>query len=294
MIVLPSVPQASEEKKVEELLDRAAYLYGLVEDYKRALIYLDEVLGLTKSSYYKSQALVKKAYVYFLMGKTVRYYIKYIAEALENNPSLELEELHYKERFKKIFSAIKKSPEKDTQEVSRTITLPPSKRSRGGGLFLSVNFNYLSAADENYKKIYQSGSFFPSFKAGFRLDKNIYIWAGFGSMSSNGTIPEMNVDAKAKKQFFSLGLRYSKLLPKKLGYKLEAGVVSAKYSEEALGLLVEESTKGISLEGGLLYSLSSKFFLEFSVGYLSVADDVERENVKLGGFIGGLGAGVRL
>jgi opacity protein-like surface antigen len=89
----------------------------------------------------------------------------------------------------------------------------------------------------------------------------------------------------------------SKILPK-LSYKLEAGVFNVKYKEEAMGEEFSDSAAGFRVDGGLVFNVTKKFFVEVSLGYLTasdtVIDDGEEYSIKLGGFRTGAGIGIRL
>lgn len=291
--LLNAVPTIPEETDVEQLIDKASYCYGILEDYPRALKYLNRAVELAGHSHFKADALVKIAYVYFLMGKSVSRYKEYILEALKIDPSLVLENIYYRERFIKIFNSIKKKPQIDAKEI-QIKTLPADvKRKRSERFFLKANVDYLSSMDKNYKEIYSSGSLFLQAKAGVRLARNFYIWTGYGTISAEGTIPEVDSNAKASQTFFFFGFKYTGDFSKKLGYKIEAAAVSVRYKEEALELEATGSTMGFSFETGVVFNLGKRLFSELSAGFLSARDILIEDKVKLGGFKTGLGLGVK-
>jgi len=292
--LLNAVPTVQEETDVEQLIDKASYCYGILEDYPRALKYLDRAVELAGHSYLKADALVKTAYVYFLMEKSVSRYKEYILEALKIDPSIKLDKIYYKERFIKIFNTIKEKPRLEAKEI-QTKTLPAKvKLKRSGRFFVKGNFDYLSPSDRDYKDVYGSGTLFPQVKAGFRMARNFYIWAGYGSISAEGTIPELESSAKASQTFLFFGLKYTRNFSKKMGYKIEAAMASIKYKEEALEMELKESAQGFSVETGLVFNLGKRFFSELSIGGLFATDVLPEKKVKLGGFKAGLGLGVKL
>jgi tetratricopeptide (TPR) repeat protein len=291
---LNAVPTVQEETDVEQLIDKASYCYGILEDYPRALKYLNRAVELAGHSYLKADALVRTAYVYFLMGKNVSRYKEYILEALKIDSSIKLDKIYYRERFIKIFNTIKEKPRLDAKAI-QTKTLPPEVKSkRRGRFFIKGNVDYLSPVDTGYKEVYGSGSLFIQVKAGFRLARNFYVWAGYGAISAKGTIPELESSAKANQAFLLFGLKYTRDFSKKMGYKIEAAIASVKYKEEALEMEVTESTQGFSVETGLVFNLGKRFFSELSIGHLYATDVLPEKKVKIGGFMAGLGLGVKL
>lgn len=163
---------------------------------------------------------------------------------------------------------------------------------------VAITGNILFPADKDYKKVYGDTVFFPEIKAGYQIASNISIWAGFGLLSATGTTyDELQQPAKSTKNFLSLGLGYGTDPTRKIGFKIEAGVVYIKYKEEALELVIEDSAIGFRGNVGIVFNVSSTFFLEACVGYIHATDEVEVEGVteslKLGGFTAGAGMGIR-
>ncbi|MCP5102293.1 MAG: hypothetical protein GY950_02890 [bacterium] len=299
--LLGAAPNPADQNKkstkstVEELIDKAGYCYGILEDYPRALKYLNRAVEEARAPHLKADALLKTAYVYFLMGKSVSRYKTFILEAIKHAPSLNPEPIYYKKRFLDIFKALKKEPLADAAEIQvKTIDTQSGPRDKKDyRFFVKADLGYLLSNDEDYKAIYGNGSTFPQLKAGLRMARYLYIWAGYGSTSSDGTIPAVNADSKAVQHFLSFGLRYNRNISKMLEYKIEASIVSVSYKEEALDLTLKESAGGFGVETGLVFAPGNRFFTELSAGYIQASDIVVEERVKLGGFTAGLGVGVR-
>ncbi len=287
-------PQQEEETNVEKLIDKASYCYGILEDYPRALKYLEQAVKLAKAPQLKADALLKTAYVHFLMGKDASQYETYIREALKLDRSIRLDRVYYREQFIKIFNAFKESPGATAEKIqTRLYREKKKKRAASARVFVNVNVGYLMSVDEDFKTVYGTGSIFPQVKVGFRLARNFYIWGGYGTVSANGTVPEVNSDAKTSQNFLSVGLKYSGNLSGKLGYKLEAGAVNISYREEALELEIKDSANGFAVELGLLFNMKKRLYTELSAGFISATDVVLNKKIKLGGFKTGLGVGVR-
>ena len=282
------------EADAEKMIDRAGYCYGILEDYPRALKYLKRAVELAGDPSVKSTALVKTAYVFFLMGERVSLYKKYILKTLELTPKLELERLYYKTRFIKIFNSLKKDPLLDDEAILAVVNEPePGERSPGARFFVKAQLDYMGANDSGYRDVYGSGYLFPRVKAGFKLARNVYLFSGFGVVSSKGTIPGAQEDASSIQRFLSLGLSYTGTISKRLGYTFEASAVGISFREEALGVEVKESTMGFDVETGVVFNLGKRLFSEFSAGYLYGSDVLSDRKVLLGGFKTGLGFGVR-
>jgi tetratricopeptide (TPR) repeat protein len=287
-------PQQEEEKDAEKLIDKASYCYGILEDYPRALKYLEQAVKLAKDSHLKADALLKTAYVHFLMGKNASQYETYIQEALKLDASLQLDRVYYRDRFIQIFNAFKESPGTSAEKIqTRLYREEKEKRAASSRFFVNVNVGYLMSIDEDFKTVYGNGSVFPQVKAGFRIARNFYIWGGYGTVSATGTVPEVNSDAKTSQNFLSVGLKYSRDFSGKLGFKLEAAAVNISYTEEALELEIKDSAKGFGVELGLLFNMKKRLYTEVSAGFISATDLVLNKKIKLGGFKTGLGVGVR-
>ncbi len=291
--VLPS-QEIEDEKDVEQLIDKAGYCYSTLEDYPRALKYLNRALELAAAPYVKADVLIKTAYVYFLMGKETSVYSSYIKEALKLDGSLELDHLHYRERFIKVFTTIKKEPQVTAGEIEvRLFQVERGKKGDRSRFFVIVDAGYMFSFDSKYRKIYGSGAIFPRVKVGFKIARNFYMWAGYGAIKGKGTIAEVETEANSAQNFLALGFKYTRNFSEKLDYKLEASAVRVSYSEKALDTEVKDSASGFGFEVGLAYPLRKWLFAEFSTGILYASDLVLNKKVLLGGFNAGLGFGVK-
>lgn len=283
-----------DEKDVEQLTEKAVYCYNILEDYPLALKYLNRALELAAAPYVKADALIKTAYVHFLMGKDTSVFSGYIKEALKLDGSLELDRLNYRERFIKIFTTIKNEPQVTAKEIETMLfKIDGEKKGDRSRFMVMVDAGYMFSFDKDYKKIYGSGDIFPRVKVGYRIARNFYIWAGYSTVKGKGTIPEIESAASSAQNFLALGFKYARNFSNKLGYKLEASAVRASFSEKALDTEVKESVSGFGLEAGLTYPLGKRLFSEFSTGILYASDMVLSKKVYLGGFSAGLGLGMK-
>lgn len=290
---VPVSQEIEDEKDVEQLLDKADYCYSKLEDYPRALTYLNRAVKLAVDPYIKADALIKTAYVYFLMKKDIKVYSSYIKEALKLDGSLELNRLLYKERFIAVFTTIKKEPRATSSEIETSLFQSETKKSGRNKFFVMLSTGYLFSLDSNYKKIYGNSSILPQIKVGFKISENFYMWTGYGGVKGKGLILEIGTNAESAQNFFALGFKYTRFFPKRLGYKLDVSTVKVSYSEKALDTKVKGSALGYNFEAGLVYNLGRCLFTEFYVGYLYASKLVLNKMITLGGFGAGLGLGMK-
>lgn len=296
---VPPLPsqEIENEKDAEQLIEVAVYCYNTLEDYPRALKYLNQALELTAPPYVKANALIKTAYVNFLMGKDASGFSHYIKEALKLDGALVLDRLAYRERFITIFSMIKTEPQTTAKEIETWVhQVEREKKGDSTRFFVMADAGYMFAFDSSYRKIYGSGAIFPRVKAGFKIARNFYIWAGYGFLKGKGTIAGIESEtssARSSQNFLALGFKYTRNFPGKLGYKLEASAVRISYSEKALDTEVKDSAAGFGFEAGLTYPLAKRLFSEFYTGMLYASDILLSKKVTLGGFVAGLGLGMK-
>jgi hypothetical protein len=166
-----------------------------------------------------------------------------------------------------------------------------------GDFSISFTGNYLSPSDKDYKKTYSSGMFYPELKLGYEIAGNFSLWAGFGILSAKGTTPVLKAEAKSSQKLMSCGVGYNGDFSQKLGYKVEIGAVYFRYKEEAMEIEVTGSAFGFRADVGVVFNITGTFFAELIAGYISAGDTVilegEDVEIKLGGFKGGVGIGIR-
>lgn len=161
------------------------------------------------------------------------------------------------------------------------------------GFSISVTGNYLSPADENFKKYYGDSIMFPEVKLRHTIFGGISLWAGYGMFSKTGTTgPVLQVESKTTQSFISFGLGYNGSFASKFGYIIEVGGVSFQYKEEAMGEELSDSAFGFRADLGLTYKVAGPVFLELTLGYLSASDTVNGIDITLGGMKAGAGVGV--
>lgn len=162
-----------------------------------------------------------------------------------------------------------------------------------GRLMLVVSGNFLSPTDDGFRAIYSKGVVYPGLKAGYRVSRSIYLWAGYGFFSIKSETPVLRLDTQATQHFLSAGLGYMFHISPKIDYIGELGIFSGGYREESMGEVLKGSALGFALNNGLLFRLNRRFYVELSLGYLTASDTVEDVKIKLGGIRTGLGLGVR-
>lgn len=152
--------------------------------------------------------------------------------------------------------------------------------------------NYLLPADGSYKNIYGSGVLYPELIIGSEVRKNLSLWFGFGLLSAKGTMLDTEEEAKCSQNFLSVGTRYSGKISENMVYKVDLGLFIVVYNQDNLEEELSGSALGFRTDFGIVYTLNSRLFTEFSIGCLSASDRVRENSVKWGGFKGGVGLGI--
>ncbi len=158
-----------------------------------------------------------------------------------------------------------------------------------GKFMVSVSGNYLVPSDSGYKDVYGDSVFYPELKAGYRVHKGFYVFAGYGFFTKKGTTLEFGQKSESTQNFLSLGIGYEGSISDRFGYKVELGLLHAKYREEAMGEEVSGSSTGFGGEVGFLYRIHSSIFAKAFAGYLRASDRIQDVAIELGGFKAGLG-----
>lgn len=298
LTVFPAFSQAGTDPadaEAEKLIDKASYHYGLVEDYPGALRLLQQALQKAQSPRLKAIALVKTAYVHFLMDKEPQQFRRWIEQALQHDPDLELDKVYYKLSFIKIFKRIKKKPDAFLPD-----SLKPAKRAakrraekKRKKFFLGASFNYLMHSDEGFRETYGSGKMFPRITAGFYFSRVIFIWAGYGTLSAAGTVPETTFEADSAQSYISLGGGFQGFFTGKMRYRVGFGIMKTDFEESAIGLSYSDSTSGFDLFADVAYDLAGPVYIDASIGYISATATAFNEKINIGGLRTGIGLGLR-
>jgi hypothetical protein len=181
----------------------------------------------------------------------------------------------------------------------------------------SIDGNYLSVVDRDFKTLYGGKKYFPEGKLTLKCTGNLYFWGSFGYSSasytwkewSNKGIPVADLDGKsvANRYMISGGLGYyiGYIQPGNFAIKMELGLcnITNRYKDTTVrisdGQTIKEITKkesGLGLRGifGVTYGFYKNLYSEISVGYLYAKDKVDTTNtVELGGFRLSLGIGLK-
>jgi hypothetical protein len=159
--------------------------------------------------------------------------------------------------------------------------------------FIKTELNYLVPVDTNYRSVYGGGQWLPRVKAGYHIGGRIYFWAAYSSLPASGTIPGTGIPAESSQRFFSFGAGYYMRPAAKVSYKIDFGMLNVSFEEETLGRVYEDSTSGFEMSGGMMVNIKRLFFIETSVGYMYAEEFAYNKKIRMGGFRGGIGLGVR-
>lgn len=194
-----------------------------------------------------------------------------------------------------IFYPAKKHYQNMTRDITKTAE--NYKAELNLKFFISVIGSYMIPAQENFSDIYGSGMVHPGIKAGYKFYRSFYLWGGYDVSSKKGKTLQFEEPSKWKERFFSGGLGYNGNMSINFAYKAEIGMLYVVYREEAFDEEVTGSAIGVRIGGAGIFKISDRLFTEISMGYLAASDktivDDEDISLKLGGFRGGIGLGIR-
>jgi hypothetical protein len=157
-----------------------------------------------------------------------------------------------------------------------------SNSMAGERIMLSISYGYLFPADSGYRDIYGKNAMLPEFNLGFRIVSDLYVYGSYFSLSRNGVTPELQEPASSRQTFIGGGVAYFPSLGKHLKVYAGAGVVSANYKEEAMGVTVKGNKLGTMADVGI-YFRERYVFIGLHGGYYAASDTYEGNNFKLGG-----------
>jgi hypothetical protein len=162
-----------------------------------------------------------------------------------------------------------------------------------GRLMVTASGNILSFADDSFKEIYSSSIFYPELKVAYKINRGIFLWAGYGFFSKKSQTPVLQLETKSSQQFLSGGIGYMSRISPGIEYIGDVGIFNGSYKEESMGIKLTGSALGFRIDSGLLFRVTRMFFAEMSIGYLSASDTIDDEKIKIGGFRAGVGLGAR-
>jgi hypothetical protein len=160
-------------------------------------------------------------------------------------------------------------------------------------LIVSAGLVYLQPADSGYRGVYGESAFYPEAEIGIRLYRGLYLMGGFGTLTKNGSTPDLGLPARSSQRFFSAGLGYLVPISGGLKFKVEAGAVDIGYREEAMETTVSGSSLGWQGKIGILW-MGKIALAGVDLGYTSASDTVEGLKIKLGGARASVYVGFRI
>lgn len=153
--------------------------------------------------------------------------------------------------------------------------------------------SYLIPNDTAFKDVYGKGGFVPEIRLQYDLAPSFYIWGGAGIFSKKGLTPQMQVTAKSRQIYLSLGGGYIAKLSEKLSLRVGPGLILVAYKEEIAAYEQSGSRLGLRADADLLYSLGDKFLAGITMGYSTASATVDDVSFKMGGFRIGAAIGFR-
>lgn len=159
---------------------------------------------------------------------------------------------------------------------------------------ISLSGKYLVPADRNFKDVYGNTLVLPEIKVDINILKNLYLWAGFGISTSKGTtVPDLKENIEFTQNIISGGAGYCIRMFPKIHFFVEGGTAYFNCREKIPDLEIKSTALGYSVAGGVNIYLGKIIMTRIAGGFISASDNVESEDVKLGGAFGSLGLGFR-
>ncbi len=157
-----------------------------------------------------------------------------------------------------------------------------------------VNYNIFQPASKVYRELYGNSFTTPELKLSFNFAEKLQVWVRTSGISGSADIPLLSQEATSSQTFFSFGLGYESKLSKRFSLNFDLGFASVSYKEEAMGEVMDESATGFRFDGSISFHITKLIFTDITGFYLSASGSARNgADVKLGGFGGGLGLGIR-
>lgn len=177
----------------------------------------------------------------------------------------------------------------DTEKPAPPRARPP----RLPRLSFKVSLSQFFPADTNYRELYGDSKPTAEIHLGYRIFGHLSLWIGYSSLSAQGVVPVVELEADSRQRLLLIELGYQRKIVKNLGIHLLAGLASIEYRETVANEELKDSTMGFRIGGDLVYHLDRSIYAGFQIGYLSASDTIGEKSLKLGGFNGGLVIGLQ-
>jgi opacity protein-like surface antigen len=155
----------------------------------------------------------------------------------------------------------------------------------------TAGVNIFRAASGDYRQLYGQTALMPEIKLTCLVYKNFSVWGGFGLVSRQGHIEEVDETAKINQTFLSLGVGYAHELSAKLRLRGELGLAYISFKEEALEKTQKGSGLGWKIGADLDYFIGKRLFVTLAAAYSQAGDETEAGKVELSGVQAGAGIG---
>ncbi len=159
--------------------------------------------------------------------------------------------------------------------------------------FIHVNLSYHRSFDSGYTGLYGPGHLLPEVRLGWRVFHGFYVWAGYGFLSSRGTIPVVEAPARSVQNFLLAGLGWMSRFRGRLQLNLFLGAADVVYREDTMDIVLRHSVLGLNTGGGLCYFLNDRLFFSLQGSYIYAQDQVGDTLTTPGGLSLGAGVGFR-
>jgi len=157
---------------------------------------------------------------------------------------------------------------------------------------VSAGANLFRSSSAYYRQIYGQSAFMPEIKISCLVYHNFSVWGGFGLISKQGLIEEVDETAKINQTFLSFGVGVAHKLSAQLRLHGELGLAYISFKEEAFGGTLKGSGLGWKIGVNLDYFIGKKMFLTLATAYSQTSDEAQTGKIELGGAQIGAGVGI--
>jgi hypothetical protein len=167
----------------------------------------------------------------------------------------------------------------------------PGQETAVPKFMVTAGGNLFSSSQTQYRQIYGQAVFMPEIKITYLVYQGITIWGGFGSITSNGSIEEVDEKAHISQIFLGFGAGYEHKLSALLRLRAELGLTSISFKEKAMEVTLKGSGLGWKIGAILDYFIGKKIFVLLTAAYSQASADAQTGKIELGGLQLGAGLG---
>jgi|GEM_PF-2638205 len=172
------------------------------------------------------------------------------------------------------------------------LVLAGAKQFEGKRFLFQLDGSVFFAADRRFNDVYSARGIHPGIKFSCAVTPSIVVSLGYDYLFHRGETVVTGADTESTQHTLRLagGIGYS--LTPIISCRLEGGIFHGWYREEVLEELLSGSGLGFLLEGSLVVRLPRGLRGLVILGYRYGKDHYQGQEIVLGGFRAGVGAGI--